>query len=231
MGWWHANDEDEDLVIGDGPLDAAEDFLLAISSSYENELKRKPTLAEVIAILETILTRRADDIFAEANAITVSSLVARTKKRPKKRKLMPGDVFSFHFPDGAHGFAHLTPQNGVIEVFLVKSQRPVILSTIKEVERVRYPSLVNLDLLEEGGWSYLGNISYDETFEPQHFLIGDKVTCGDEKEEGFIFVSSATRLATDSELESLPRLAISPASFFIAWAEKVLSSSHYDERS
>lgn len=53
MGWWKLNGTEN--YVGDGPLDALDDAVIAIVTEYQNEFGRKPMKAEWEALLHRAL--------------------------------------------------------------------------------------------------------------------------------------------------------------------------------
>src|SRR5262245_32875389 len=107
MGWWKL---DDGRVVGDGPLDLAEEFLSDVSREYLNDQRRKPTLEEILASLAAVLRNRADEFTEDSADVVIEDLLAKTRKRPKKQQIQVGDVFAVPLGDGSLGFGRVTPQ-------------------------------------------------------------------------------------------------------------------------
>jgi hypothetical protein len=60
MGWWTIKQTGQELIQGDEPYDILMDALEQLSREYEEEWGRKPTLAELVYALETVLTTGID---------------------------------------------------------------------------------------------------------------------------------------------------------------------------
>jgi hypothetical protein len=207
MGWW----ESEGGVIGDGILDAAEEFLARISQEYTTGLGRGPTLEEVLDSLQLILDRRAGEFLDGGQHFSVGAISGKKKKRPAKRRLMPGDVFAIPLEPGRYGFGRLLRQYGMAQFYDVISDR------LLKVHQLRkygfWPArLMTLDQIEDGTWPVIG-ISRDglDSIPLQQFRIGGRATAGDHVKDGFVHVTADLRAADPAELTLLPELEIAGA--------------------
>jgi len=206
MGWWETEDG---VLVGDGPLDECEELLERVSSEYSDEYGRKPTLRELLTCFALVLRHQADNFVADADEILITDVVARTKKRPRKPRLRPGDVFSVPLGTGEFAFGRLTPQDGVVDFFTIKSRVRLGTSKLKAVKTLRFPGAIALSPLLERRWKIVGHLPYaDNEFQVQRFKMAGLVACGDGLLDGFIDVSSRLEPATAAELASLPEFAL-----------------------
>jgi hypothetical protein len=213
MGWWKVDGQSE---LGDGALDLADNFLARITHEYVSDLGRKPTLAEVLRTLEATLERRADEFVEDGEQFVVTGLFAKTKRRPKKQQLRVGDIFAVPLPGGVLAFGHLTPQRSFVEFFYVKGKTAPRTESLRSIDRIRLPFLVDLEPLETWRWKLVGYMPYDRaSFVPQHFLIGGQTTCGEEEKNGFLDVSSRLCPATAPDSKDLPRMSIANEAFLV----------------
>lgn len=204
MGWWN---DSEGVVIGDGPLDRAEEFLRAVAADYSEDLGRQPTLAEVLRVLELTL-EHCPDVIAEGEHV-LARLTARTKARPKKQPLRPGDIFAIPLGEGIHGFGRLTPQHGFAEFLRLKSRETPSKAKIREASTFRLPFLIDLEPLQTRRWKIVGHVPYEAgSFEVQPFVLGSQVAIGTKQEDGFMRVASQLRPATLDDAKRLPPMAI-----------------------
>lgn len=214
MGWWKAERE---IELGDGPLDLADEFLGRLAQEYVDDLGRKPRLAEVLRTLEAILERRADEFVQDGEEFLVSEISAKMKRRPKKQPLRVGDIFAVPLSGGMFAFGHLTPQRSFGEFFRLKSKKAPSAESLRSVERIRLPFLIDLEPLEAWRWKVVGHLPYDRAaFVPQHFLVGGQATCGDEEQKGFVDVSSRLRPATAADSQHLPKMSIANEAYLVA---------------
>ena len=102
MGWFETA-KDSGLILGDEPLDLTHRFLKEIAESYEEGCERKPTLAEVVALLESGLKHGGGDHIADLQEREVTSVIIKTAKKRKDQRHQVGDVFAI--PIGSNLFA------------------------------------------------------------------------------------------------------------------------------
>lgn len=206
MGWWEIEDG---LVVGDGPLDECEQVLERVSEEYREGQGRKPSLRELLACFALVLRSRAEDFVGDTDEIIITDVVARTKKRPKKPCLRPGDIFSVPLGSGEYAFGRLTPQDGLVDFFEIKTSVSLRTSRLKNIKTFRLPGLVMLDPLLDARWKILDRLPYSkEEFRIQPFKVGGKIACGQEVVNGFIDPSSNLRAAAPEELTNLPELSL-----------------------
>jgi len=60
MGWWTINRSGRELVLGDTPFDIIGEAFQQVAQEYQEGWNRKPTLAEVIETIETVLAIGVD---------------------------------------------------------------------------------------------------------------------------------------------------------------------------
>lgn len=208
MGWWKTGDGE---LVGDGPLDTFEESISRVVEEYLQGQGRKPTLQEILSCFRLALGSGLEEYVAPPEDIEILSLVARTKIRPKRRKLTPGTIFAAPLGDGHYAFGRLTPQSGVAEFYCVKSpKRRLSARKLQNFSTFRLESILPDEPFQDGSWVAYENIDYPlDDFKWTTYRIGNRVTCGTTVIDGFVDVSSATRPATDDEISSLKPFAIS----------------------
>lgn len=169
MGWWTANDAPE-VEIGDTVLDDARCFLRTVSRSYEEDLKRKPSVAELEYLLTLAFSANADsDVLRDFDKLRVQKVTIKTGKRPKRVKPAVGDIFSFKVADDLYGFGRLVSElraGTIAEIFNYTAAQPIF-DPSRATEWLIRPILLNsfilLDQRSEGEWEI---ISRDPEYRP-----------------------------------------------------------------
>jgi len=209
MSWWeHSNGSS----IGDGSLDITEDFLRSIAREYEEELGRKPHLDEVLACLQVVLEKRADEFADDCDERVITGLSFKSKKRARKQVVKPGDVFTFQY-EGSYYYGRVTPQSHYFQFYCVSSVTPLTLSEISEAEILQFPFMVSTDGLDDWTWRIIGSQPFaDGEFVPKLFLLGDMIgATATHAIDGFIDVTAALRKATSVELRTIPPFTVVPS--------------------
>lgn len=209
MGWWSTKDG----LVGDGVLDAAEDYLRSVADEYSAELGRRPALAEVLAPLAAVLRHRADCFVSDCDDKLILGLASRVKARPRKQPVSPGDIFEICLADSTLAYGRVTPQRGYFEFFKVRASRSLSVGQLRGSPTLRLPLTVGDEALEEWRWRVVGHLPYEAgEFEARPFRIGGYVACGKGDEGSFFDISSELRVASVEEATSLPLYSVVPAS-------------------
>lgn len=172
MGWWTEEINNEELMIGDTPLDYAHTMLSKISNAYKREAGRKPTPAEMCRILELSITVAKDMLLAGMEDREVAGLTLKTKKAPRKQNYGPDAYFAVPLPSGGYGFGRIVSlyRGGSMLVALlgVWAETPKALNEVKAAPVMR--ELMTDDYaLKERSWQV---IDYPSDKKPQ--ILGHK---------------------------------------------------------
>jgi hypothetical protein len=156
MGWWSSPDN-PDVQIGDGPLDAAADFLRVVAARYREELGRNPSVEEVEAVLASALRAWADArTLQNFDEREVAAVTIKTAKRKKRLKYQLGDVFAIPLSDGRYAFGriyNLDPNWNLIEVFAHVARSPHYTPDAEKSGRLLQPiTIAPKDVFETGLW-------------------------------------------------------------------------------
>jgi Immunity protein 26 len=178
MGWWKAQ-SDPEIMVGDDPYMESVNFLKRVSDVYQADLKRKPTLAELLRNLEDALRYNAHKLLKDNEELEIKQLAAKTSKRKKRQEFAPGDYFSIPLKNGQNGFGRILWKDWghLIHVFDVTSD------TIKPPNeladsKVLFSVFVSPEAWEDWRWRILGG---SEGYNPDKsklpsFSMGDEVT-------------------------------------------------------
>jgi hypothetical protein len=204
VGWW----ETDKGLVGDGPLDDVEDCLARVTEQYVEEHGRKPTLDELAACICAVVGERVDE-FTSEDGIDVVALVPKTKRRPARRTLRPGDLFVVPLTDGTRVVGRLAPQYGAAEFFARRWRRTPRVGLLAQETRVQLESFVPMDAIERGHWKLIGHLPWaagEYTFRP--YLVGSKITSAEGPPDVFTDCSASLRSPVGDEWRGLPKLGI-----------------------
>lgn len=206
MAWWKS---DDNRLIGDDPLDELEEFLSRFSDLYLEDQGRKPTLDELLTCLRLVLGNSLEDFFSSPSGVIITELTAKTKSRPKRPKLRPGAVFCVPIGSGLLAFGRLTPQSGVAEFYRVKSHNKLSVRVLERFPVFRLKSMIPDKAFRDGHWLIYDFVDYQiDSFIFGSYRLGNQIACGRKVINGFVDTSSEKRPATESEMETVPALAI-----------------------
>jgi hypothetical protein len=106
MGWWTAR-SDLEIVVGDDSYLHSVDFLKRHSDLYQEDLGRKPTLAEVLHGLQEALLYNGHQLLKDCAELDVKQVTAKTARRQKRQPFALGDYFAIPLRNGHHGFGRI----------------------------------------------------------------------------------------------------------------------------
>jgi hypothetical protein len=206
MGWWKTS---SGQLLGDGPMDDADELLSRVSAAYVDEHGRKPTLDELLETIRLVIRGNSETYVSTNAPFEVLALVAKTKAWPKRPKLVPGAVFSVPLGKGRYAFGKLTPQSAIADFYRVVSRKKVRASLLESHPTFRLSAGVPDTPFRNGRWVVYDAVAYPfEGFKLVTLRMGNLICCGSELIDGFIDTSSETRVATEDELKTVPSLSI-----------------------
>lgn len=183
MGWWSAPDADG-IEVGDESLDAIRHFLRDFSRSYQEDLGRKPSLAEFEYALNLAFKANVDDeVLADFAELEIKQVAIKTAKRAKRTKVKPGDIFAFGLDETQFGFGRivsLVAIGAVAEIFDYVAAQPVF--DYSKIDAWLIPPITfsHHSLFEakiEGDWRVIGetkNFSPGPKCRDLRFVYGDE---------------------------------------------------------
>lgn len=107
MGWWDVEFSDKKLKVGDEPIDLAYDMLKKTVHIYQEDIKRKPTIEEVLMTVELALQHHLDDFLSGCENKELVKIQAKTKKQPKRQSYNLGDIFAVPLEEFGYGFGKI----------------------------------------------------------------------------------------------------------------------------
>jgi hypothetical protein len=156
MGWW-SFPEDESVVVADEVMDATYDYFERVTALYEEALKRKPSIAEVQAMLRLALSINGEKYIEDLpDTKQIDSVTLKLKARPKRQKYQVGDFMAIPLSDGRYMFGRIINlEDGwdLVEVFAYVADNPRYRFEITQARRLVPP--INVDpqeALGKGGW-------------------------------------------------------------------------------
>jgi hypothetical protein len=204
MGWWTTEDG---KLLGDGPLDIAQELLLKLAEEYKADHGRLPTLGELLECLKLALAAEVDSLVSDQPSRLITELSAKTRKRAPARR--PGDVFAIPLGPDDYAIGMLTPQGGVADFFRVRRKRPRWDPKLKSTERFRLGGTLPDGPFKTGKWPVIAHEDYPlEGFVLTPFRAGNRIYCGTEVRNGFVEIGSASRPGTPEEIERVPPFSI-----------------------
>ncbi len=218
MGWWTTEDG---KLIGDGPLDVAQELLTRLAAEYKDDHGRLPTLDELLECLKLALAAEVDSLVSDRPSVLITALSVKTRKRAPARK--PGDVFAI--PLGANDYAigMLTPQWGIGDFFPVRQKKPRWNPRLRGGPSFRLRSRLPDDPFDSGEWPVIAHEDYpSDGFKLTPFRAGNRIFCGTGTSKGFVDISSESRVATPEELETIPSASILSESMVIEMLKEKL---------
>lgn len=107
MGWWTLNIDDQELLLGDAPLDLISEALEQVALEYSEKSGRKPTLDELLFTIKVVLRAGLDNHVSNGDSIQLVDLSAKTKRRPKSQPYRVGDIFAIPLHKGQYVFGRI----------------------------------------------------------------------------------------------------------------------------
>lgn len=161
MGWWAEAISDEELMLGDEPLDVAGELLDQLVLLYERDVRRKPKLAELAKTLYLALVPRVDNLLNNPDEVELAEVIIKLRKRPKKQKISPGDFIAIPLPSGGYGYGQIRrifrPSVLLINFFELYSESVLPMSGVVGA-RVLFEALTGYLGLMNWEWRVIGNV-------------------------------------------------------------------------
>jgi hypothetical protein len=175
MGWWTIDRSGRELVLGDTPFDIIGEAFQQVAQEYQEGWNRKPTLAEVIETIETVLAIGVDSYLSDGDGIEIISLNAKTKRRRKNQQFQVGDFFTIPLEGGRFSFGRILSDErygemGMLVGIYDKVSKKVLPPRQLKREQFMFPAFYCTD---EGWktwrWKIIGNIpvEHDEFSYPK----------------------------------------------------------------
>jgi hypothetical protein len=179
MGWWKDSHKERDIEVGDEPLDLLRECLLNFSTSYQDELGRKPRLEELAFSLNATL-RMCPELFDDLaeNAVTTEFKV---KKAGKVRQYVAGDVFAIPLAGKEYAYGRILKQTSaghLVEIYKVRTKHLLPLDQLSERHKqVLTNKHVNgIVAFARGRWPIIGHEDLAKSFRLPAFFIGSRAS-------------------------------------------------------
>jgi len=94
MGWSPLEDDKSsgDEVIGDEPYDRVSQCFRDVVADYQRDLKRKPSLRELVGTVKAVLEAQLQDFTSDGATSELAGLTFKTRPIPKRQKYAVGDI-------------------------------------------------------------------------------------------------------------------------------------------
>lgn len=166
--------KEDGLWTHEGVTASAASMLAVVAGACEEELGRKPKLAELMATLGSVLYRDAEQYTSDCEERLVVEVKAKTKKRPRKQEPQVGDVFVIKLRRNDLAFGRVTPIDGWFEFFEQRRRSVPRVSELKGDRRVYIDSRVFSHGFTDGTWRIVGNMPFKKgEWRPSRFKIPD----------------------------------------------------------
>jgi len=208
MGWRNVSNKGTEVLVGDGGFDAVDDMLRAMTSEYEKELGRKPSLEEVLMTIEMVLKAFGDQHINGLDELEIVEVKAKTKQRPKKQRCQEGDFFAVPLGTGRFGYGRvLRLEGGTIHGFYDFVSDTIQLPTRFADKPFLFIIMGTAEGLESWRWKVVGGAP----LRPGEFTMPDFwVRDGADPTKARIYSHGKYRNATPAEASHLELFAIWP---------------------
>jgi hypothetical protein len=168
MGWW----KEDDLTIGDEPIDRLAHTLEAIRREYHDEFAREPTHAEVARVTEIALRAVLD---AASDNVRIEAAVRIRAKPMKKQRVSVGDVFVIRLKKCHYGRVIKQSALTQVEFYRQTSDRPL---PVRMVDTSRtnvkhHKWVMDRSVFEGFRWKAIGNVPVPADYAFPDYLMGD----------------------------------------------------------
>jgi hypothetical protein len=189
MGWWSIKHSGEELIQGDAPYDILGDSFEQLAQEYEEEWDRKPTLAELVYAIETVLAASIDKYASGGDELEIVSLAVETKTRRKSQSFRIGDFFAIPLDEELYAFGRILSDleandlGMLVGIYDRVSKRILAPMELKETGFMFMPFHCDDEGWKTWRWKIIGNMlvepdeytypSYKEGFEGMGWWIVD----------------------------------------------------------
>lgn len=175
MGWWIVEKASEELLQGDIPYDIMMEAFQKIAEEYQQDWNRKPTLAELVHIIETVLATGSDNYFSNEE-VEIVNLTIKTRKRRKYQSFQVGDFFAIPIEGGRYAFGRILSDlkadklGMLVGIYDRTSKKMLNPIQLKGKKFMFTPFYCQDNGWKTRAWRIIGNISVgpDEFVYPKH---------------------------------------------------------------
>src|SRR5262249_13988222 len=115
MSWTPLDDKtpSEDALIGDEPFDTVSECFRKVARLYKRDLKRKPSLRELVGTVQAVLEAQLQDHTSDGESAELASLTFKTRKSPKRQRYAKGDILKAPAANGEPVYGRVfDPEHG-----------------------------------------------------------------------------------------------------------------------
>lgn len=148
MGWFDGKHDGKKVLLGDGALDRTHQYLEELANEYKKGCRRKPTVEELGALLQLVLSTSAEQHLEGFATQRIAQVLLKTEKKKKDQEYQTGDVFAVPFGSVfAFGRIMAIDRNAgtLVEFFRKTSLRMSFTQSILASGRVMHPVVVFAD--------------------------------------------------------------------------------------
>ena len=200
MGWFHAGESGEELIIGDGTLDAVDDMIHTVCKEYQEDLNRKPSLNEMIKSIEITLIASADRFFSGCEELEITEIKAKTKRRKKKQSYQDGDFFAIPLSNKKFAFGRVLDAPNFTFGFLDLISTRIVPPPKLQGYSYRCIIICAEDGISSWRWKVIGNIPLGpKEYTGTEFWVKDQL----DESKAQIYFRGKYRKATRKEANNL----------------------------
>jgi hypothetical protein len=109
MSWspLDGKDPSDHALIGDEPFDLVSECFRKVVRLYKRDLKRKPSLRELVGTMQAVLEAQLQDHTSDGESAELSGLSFKTRKIPKRQKYAKGDILKALAANGKPVYARV----------------------------------------------------------------------------------------------------------------------------
>src|SRR5437899_12674665 len=100
---WSPLDESnpsQDALIGDESFDLISHCFGKVVQVYKHDLKRKPSLRELVGTIQAVLEAQLQDHTSDGDTAELTALTFKIRRIPKRQKYAKGDVLKTEAANG-----------------------------------------------------------------------------------------------------------------------------------
>jgi hypothetical protein len=156
MGWYEAP-RYPGAMVGDQAYDTTHEFLRCLSRLYEHTFDRRPTLRELMVLIEVELRVTGGELLSDLEERRVTRVDAKTEPKRKDQPFALGDVFAVPINEQQFAFGRIMmiskARGMLIEIFKEGSPRLRYQPSVVESGRLFHPVLTTGDPLKNWEWT------------------------------------------------------------------------------
>lgn len=163
MGWLQETYRGVDVDISDEGVGAIEEAVHAFVQHYEDDLGRRPTLAEFLGSLQHVLGCGGQEFFVDLEERRITGIRATTAKAKRRQQFEIGDYFVIPLARDEFAYGRVLYHAGaggyVVEVYDIRTKLPITAQQLfdRPLKVVFARHVWAQDALANGRWRVMGH--------------------------------------------------------------------------